>query len=367
MIRHAYVHVPFCASVCSYCAFFRSVNTNKMDAWMQVIEKEIQEELDRKRKEDPSFFLSTLYFGGGTPSLLSAGQLTKLLDLFKPYLQADAEITLEANPETADLEKLQALRQAGFNRLSVGLQSFDDEALKKMGRHHSAADSIAFLKNARKAGFDNISGDLMYAMPWQSLADIQEDVQQYLQLDLEHLSIYSLILEENSVFGKTGVRQADEDLEADAYEWICRTLKDHGYDHYEISSFAKEGRWSRHNLSYWQDEDYFGFGCGAWGRDEKGYYEGCHVLDSYLEKGYQKTYMADQDPAFEAIMMALRTRFGLDVKKWQTRYRKDFLKMYQSVLDKYPDKLVFENGRLFCTEKGMEILNSILVEFLEVS
>ncbi|MCF0258657.1 MAG: radical SAM family heme chaperone HemW [Erysipelotrichaceae bacterium] len=365
MIRHAYVHVPFCAAICSYCAFARSASLHQTDAWLQVIRKEIQTRLDQERKDDPSFFLETLYFGGGTPTVLSAQQLEDLLALFQPYLAQEAEITLEANPETADAAKLKALRTAGFNRISVGIQTFDDEALKKMGRRHTARQAVDFISSAREAGFENISADLMYAMPWQSMEDIRRDVQEYLKLDLEHLSIYSLILEENSVFGKTGVQPADEDLEADAFEWICTALKNAGYDHYEISSFARDTHYSRHNLSYWQDEDYLGFGYGAWGRDSQGYYHGCASLDQYLKNGYQKSYMEDQDPAFEALMMGLRTRFGVDVKAWQNRYRTDFFKKYACPLKKYQNELVYENGRLFCTERGMEILNSILVEFLE--
>ena len=206
----------------------------------------------------------------------------------------------------------------------------------------------------------------MYALPEQSLEDIKKDLEIFLDLDIKHLSIYSLQIEENSVFGRQNLKPVDEDIEADMYELICKTMEKAGYLHYEISSFCKPGYHSKHNLAYWQDEDFIGLGCGASGKENNVRYDNTRSLKTYIESGanpyiYEET---QKDKAFNAIMMALRTTFGLDIQKWNQRYDQDFIKRYQSILDKYHDVLKLENGILYPSREAMEILNTILVDFL---
>ena len=188
----------------------------------------------------------------------------------------------------------------------------------------------------------------------------------FLDLDIKHLSIYSLQIEENSIFGRQNLKPVDEDIEADMYELICRTMEKAGYLHYEISSFCKPGYHSKHNLAYWQDEDFIGLGCGASGKENNVRYDNTRSLKTYIESGanpyiYEET---QKDKAFNAIMMALRTTFGLDIQKWNQRFDQDFIKKYQSILDKYHDVLKLENGILYPSREAMEILNTILVDFL---
>lgn len=365
MISSAYVHVPFCSSICSYCAFSRTSATGLIENWLSAIVLEITEALAAEKRRNPQFMLKTLYFGGGTPGLLNMDQLERLAAPFLPYLEKDAEWTLETNPESMSQETLKFWKKTGINRLSVGVQSFHDESLKKLGRRHTAKEAADALQRAKNAGFRHISADLIYGLPWMSLEETKEDVLRFLQQDLNHLSIYSLQIEENSVFGKQHLVPADEDLEADEYEMICRILKENGFRHYEISSFCRNDEVSRHNMAYWQDEDYFGFGWGAVGRTNQVMtrYEG--TLQDYLKGISRQIQEKDEDRAFEAIMMALRTDKGLDVQAWNHRYQKDLEAKYAAVLDRYARELVFQNGHLSVTERGMEILNTILVAFLE--
>ena len=206
----------------------------------------------------------------------------------------------------------------------------------------------------------------MYALPEQSLEDIKKDLEIFLDLDIKHLSIYSLQIEENSIFGRQNLKPVDEDIEADMYELICKTMEKAGYLHYEISSFCKPGYHSKHNLAYWQDEDFIGLGCGASGKENNVRYDNTRSLKTYIESGanpyiYEET---QKDKAFNAIMMALRTTFGLDIQKWNQHYDQDFIKKYQDILDKYHDVLKLENGILYPSREAMEILNTILVDFL---
>lgn len=364
---HAYVHVPFCPHLCSYCAFDRTLNKSQIPAWLERIEAEISDILLKQKEQDPGFELNTIYFGGGTPSMLDISQLKHLARLFWPCLPKDKEYewTLEVNPETVDLEKLKEIHDLGINRLSAGIQSFDDESLKRMNRHHTADQAKNMLMDAKQAGFDNISADLIFALPWQSMEDLKADLNEYLFLGLDHISIYSLQIEENSVFGKKNLEPIDEDLEADMYEYIEQTLEKAGYIHYEISSFARPGRESRHNLAYWQDEMYLGFGYGAAGYDELGYYHHAGSLENYISAGYQKEYDDDLSPAFAAIMMGLRTSYGLNIKKWESKYQQSFSR-FDEILAKYAGKMQVKDNILSCTDEGMEILNTILVDFLEV-
>lgn len=365
MIRSLYLHVPFCTSICRYCAFARTADLSKTSLWLQAVSAQVRPLLESLHAKEKSFRFETLYFGGGTPGALACSELEKLCSLFTGSVDEDTEWTVEVNPESINLEKALLLKKMGVNRISIGLQSFDDSTLQKMGRRHTAEQGIEAVGLLRKAGFENISADLIVACPWQTEEDIRADLRQLAALSLPHVSVYTLILEENSAFGKTGLEPLDEETEAEAYELAVSLLKQAGYDHYEISSFARDGRYSRHNLAYWQDQPYYAIGYGAAGREENGktyHHEG--TLQNYLENGYQYCEDEDQDPAFNALMMGLRTRFGIRVSDWNTRYGKDLLADYAAVWKKYEAFLQVENGFLFLNEAGREILDSVLLDLL---
>lgn len=356
-MKSCYVHIPFCDSICYYCDFCRVHSNGEIrKKWLNQITLEIKE-----KKLD---HLDTLYFGGGTPSSLNLDEFKKLATLFQPA----KEWTVECNPDSLDEEKIKLYKEFGVNRISLGVQSFNDDLLKTINRKHTSNDVFRVISLLKKVGFDNISIDLIYGLPHQTLADVQRDIDSFLSLNLTHLSIYSLQIEENSVFGKQKIKPCDPELEADMYELICKKLDDAGYEHYEISSFCQKGWHSRHNLAYWQDKDFLGIGMGASGREKGIRYDNTRVLQTYLNEGPSPIYIEEshEERSFDAIMMALRTTFGLDINEWNERYQMDFLKKYQPVLDKYKELLILKDSRLVPTLQAMEILNTILVDFLMI-
>lgn len=359
MTKHIYVHIPFCDSICFYCDFFRLIASDQIkQAWLKQMIKEIK---DKNLEE-----IETLYFGGGTPSSLSIECIEELASCFIPFLKDGYEWTIECNPDSIDLNKLKAYKKLGINRISLGVQSFQDDLLKTIGRKHSSLQAKQAIKWIKDLGF-NCSIDLMYGLPNQSLEDVMKDLECFLSFDLDHLSIYSLQIEDHSVFGKQGIEAIDENLEADMYEWIDKRLTSQTYAHYEISSYAKNQKYSRHNCSYWDDSDFIGFGCGASGRENGMRYDIDSNLKNYCEKGpFKHTIsLTLKEQAFEAIMMALRTQFGLSISQWNQKYHRNFMNDYKKVLNKYKDVLILDQDRLYCNEKGLEILNTILVDFLD--
>ncbi len=350
-----YVHFPFCDHICFYCDFYRMVtNDQQKQNWLNSILKEL--------KTIPSTF-DTLYFGGGTPSSLD----TSMIEEISKHFHDISEWTIECNPDSLDEDKLTSYASMGINRVSLGVQSFQDKLLKNIGRKHSSIEAIDSIQSIHHAGITNISIDLIYALPNQTMYDLKKDIEVFLSLDIPHLSIYSLQIEENSIFGKQNIKPIDEDLEADMYEYICATMKEHGYEHYEISSFCKPGFYSKHNLTYWNDSDFIGIGCGASGREAGRRYDKTKNLEEYINDPQRKYWIESDDQAFEAIMMCLRTQFGLDIKQWNSKYNKDFLKQYRSVLSKYASYIEINDVSCIVNEKGRMILNEILVDFLELS
>ena len=361
MPRSCYVHIPFCGSICYYCGFCKRLATDGLKTkWLDQIKKEIQNKTISK--------LDTLYFGGGTPNLLSKEMFANLALSFSGSLTEDHEWTVECNPEYITKDQLQMFHEWGVNRLSIGVQSFQDRLLKKIGRPHNAKQALEAIDLCQKLGFDNLSIDLMYGLPDQSLDDVIQDLKIFFSLGVDHLSIYSLQIEENSIFGKQGILPGDEDLEADMFEEIVKLCKEHGFEHYEISSFTRNHRYSKHNLVYWTDQDFYGIGCGATGREKGILYENTKDINAYCIRGPMPSFLSEtkDERAFDAIMMSLRTQFGLDVSAWEKRYGINFFERYQKVLNHYLGTyLRWENKRLAPTEKGMEILNTILVDFLD--
>lgn len=364
-IPSAYVHVPFCGSICAYCAFERTLYQDQLaQAWLDQIIQDIRRELHQARLQDPTFQLQTIYIGGGTPTRLPIEALDQLLLCFQGFLAPQGEWTIEANPESLTLEKLSLLKRHGINRLSIGIQSFSDKRLASLGRPHTAKEAKEAFWRARKAGFENISVDLMYGFFDQSLEELDQDLEAFLALGAEHLSIYSLILEPNTLLSKRKTPEIEESLGALLYEHIEHRLEAAGYEHYEVSSYAKEHHYGLHNTLIWLDGLYYGFGYGAIGRNEKGLHRFEGSLRQYATGQGTRLYEEDANPWFDALMTGLRTRFGVDLDAWQARYGFNFFQKYQSVLEKYCHLLHIENGRLFVNGQGMEILDTILVDFL---
>lgn len=262
-----YIHIPFCVKKCAYCDFLSAPASESVkDAYVEALKRELMQVLKRMKTQKEC--ISTVYFGGGTPSILKGGQIQEIMNCIRKngVMEEHPEITLEMNPGTVTPEKLEMLRLAGINRLSIGIQSFHDPELKLLGRIHRAEDAFRCYEQARKAGFDNISLDLMSCLPGQSEKDWEENLKTAIRLNPEHISAYSLIIEENTEFyDRYGENWSEEqeDLDRKMYEMTGFMLKDAGYQRYEISNYAKTGFQSRHNSSYWKGIPYYGCGLGA--------------------------------------------------------------------------------------------------------
>ena len=362
-IPSLYLHVPFCASICYYCDFARQIYRREtVDAWLKAIQTELE-------SVQPSHSLETIYIGGGTPSSLSEDQLETLLCLLDSYRTETKEYTVELNPETVSEEKLNCLKRHGVNRLSIGIQSGDEALLARMNRKHTKADIHRLVVQINACGFSNISMDLIYGLPNETMKQVEADLNYVLDLKPTHLSLYSLSIEPGSVFGKQGVQPIDEDLEAEMYESIVRRLLQEGYEHYEVSNFARPGKQSIHNRNVWQYKDFIGIGYGAWGKEGNVRYDHAGSLQAYLKNPCyrEKVLLSDLERQFETLMMGLRLSEGVFLKQYQEQFgclpADTFpVSIAKGIRRGYLEE---EKDMLRCTGQGMELLNSILVEFME--
>lgn len=358
-IKHLYIHVPFCKTICSYCDFCHSVYAEDLaDKWLIRFKEEIKECKDEQYE--------TIYIGGGTPTSLSTSQLQELLELIKPHTNNVIEYTIEANPESLTIDKIKLFNKYGVNRISMGLQSSQDNLLKLMNRHHSFENVKTSIKMLKEYGLNNISLDIMYSIPNQTMDDLKKTVEDALSLDVPHLSLYSLTIESNSAFGKKGFKALDEEIEADMYEYIIDTLTKNGYEHYEIANFAKKEFESKHNLGYWKYEDFRGLSCGSSSKIKKTRYDKTGNISDYINNDIIISEMYEltkKDMMFENVMMSLRTSEGLDLKEFEKRYHINALDYFKDSIEKNDDNIVIDNNHLIV--KNRAILNSILVDFLD--
>ncbi|WP_071130751.1 radical SAM family heme chaperone HemW [Enterococcus timonensis] len=371
----AYIHIPFCEHLCYYCDFNKFfLEGQPVDEYIQALLKEI-----RLAKQQQPFDVSTLYIGGGTPTALSAKQLDVLLAGLQKELPRDnaMEYTVEANPGDLTADKLAVLKNYGVNRLSLGVQTFDDRLLKKIGRKHSAQDVYDTLKLIDQAGFTNVSIDLIYALPGQSKENFQQTLDQAVALDLPHYSLYSLILENKTRF-MNWVRQGrlampDDDLAADMFEMALTSLEKAGKMQYEISNFSVPGLESQHNLMYWNNEQYFGFGAGASGflRDIRYRNFGPipHYLNPIAENKLpilEKEKLTTKNHWEEEMFLGLRKKQGVFLQHFSKKFGVDYWSVYGDVTKKLiNDKLlVLEDGWLKLTPRSLFIGNLVFEEFL---
>jgi oxygen-independent coproporphyrinogen-3 oxidase len=318
---HLYLHIPFCKQACHYCDFHFSTQLNGKDRVVKAILKEI--DLQKNYLENKT--IKTIYFGGGTPSLLKKDEINEIFHKINAHfiLSPDIEITLEANPEDLSIEYLTMLKNRGINRLSIGIQSFHDKNLLFINRNHSAESGKTAIKNAQKAGFNNISIDLIFGIPTSTIADLQEDILTAVDLNIQHISAYSLTIEPKTVFGvQKSKKQFQEihDVEmAKHFEFTHDLLVKNGFEGYEISNFAKDGFYSKHNTSYWMQEEYLGIGPSA--HSFNGNSRQCNIsnnikycksiensiIDATIEN------LSDADKINEYIMTRLRTKWGINI------------------------------------------------------
>ena len=377
MVESAYIHIPFCKSKCAYCSFVSFNRLEMITGYVYALLKDISDNYCGEK-------LRTLYFGGGTPSLLPIDLLSKIIKKFN--FQNNYELTMEINPDDANLEYFSALKSLGVNRLSLGSQTFDDEILKLIGRRHDSNAIVNAVKLAKEAGFTNISVDLIYGLPLQTIDGLKIDLEKFLKLDIQHISTYGLKIEEGSKFsryyscnrpaptlalprgeGTVEICLPDDDAQADMYELINDTLEKNGYYRYEVSNFAKSGYESKHNLNYWDNNEYYGFGCAAHGYVDGIRYSNYSTLDEYMAKPSTHELghtLSQQEKLEEKIFLGFRKRSGIDVNRIKERFGIDFDTKYKNVLEKYRDFIEPTPSGYSLNLKGVLISNLILSEFI---
>lgn len=361
--KSLYIHIPFCEHICAYCDFCKVFyNENQVNDYLAVLKKELQ---DLKITEP----LETIYIGGGTPSSLNDEQLEWLMDIIKPLLNNHLkEVTIEVNPESVDYYKLDILKRGGITRLSIGVETFNDNLLKKINRQHKTSQVERIINYARKIGFDNISIDLMYGLPQQTLDDIKADLDKVKQLGIDHISYYSLILEDHTVLKNQNYQPLDEDADLQINELIETSLEQLGFNKYEISNFSKPGFESMHNLAYWKYDNYYGIGLGASAKIDDCLIDHSRNLNAYLRRRdiTSKIVNTKEDTMFNHLMMSLRLVVGLDLIEFENRYNLKATDVYKEAIDKHikMNTLVIENNHLKCTKESIKLLNTILVDFL---
>lgn len=360
MPKSVYIHIPFCKSKCKYCSFVSFNKLELIDAYVVTLIQEIKDNYCGEK-------IDTLYFGGGTPSLLQINLIKKILEKFN--LSNDCEITFELNPDDAEYNYLRQLRLLGINRLSVGSQTFDDKILHLIGRRHNSMDIVNTIKSAKYAGFENVSADLIYGLPFQNIMGLKYDLEKLNELELQHISTYGLKIEQESLWGKNLPAQLpDDDTQADMYEYIIKSLEMQDFHQYEISNFAKLGFESKHNLTYWNNHEYYGFGVSAHGYVNGVRYSNKKILEEYLRStNYKESehIMSLQEKLEEEIFLGLRKTVGIDVQMINKNYNINFETKYASVLKKYKEFFVKTPNRYALNTKGILISNIILSEFLE--
>lgn len=367
-----YLHIPFCVQKCLYCDFcsFSHAESSLIDAYVE----ELCRRLESKRPQMMNAQVNTVYFGGGTPSLLSAAQVARIFDALRASCQMseDCEITCECNPATADLEKLRAFRSLGINRLSIGLQSVHNDELRRLGRIHSYEDFLATFHDARAAGFENISVDLMYALPEQDLARFEESLVRLAELSPEHISVYGLKIEDGTPFDRMrhSLVLPEEDEEYEMYLACSRVLGDYGYHKYEISNFSKVGRESRHNLRYWHGEEYLGFGVAAHSYFGGARFGNSEDIASFLqgkEIVEEHVALSERDLQNEYLILRLRLSEGIDEKEFQEKFGRSIRSVAPSLDAWIKGGLMQErDGRLSFIDRGFFVSNAILSEFLSL-
>ena len=367
----AYVHIPFCTQICYYCDFSKVFIKNQpVDSYLEHLIEEY-DSYDIKK-------LRTLYIGGGTPTALSAPQLAFLLEKLTEKLDLSylEELTIEANPGDLDQEKIAVLKDSPVNRVSLGVQTFNDRMLKQIGRSHSEKDIYENIANLKKAGFDNISIDLIYALPKQTMEDVKTNVSKAIALDIPHMSLYSLILENHTVFmnrmrrGKLPLPK--EDLEAEMFDYIIAELEKAGFEHYEISNFSKPGFESRHNLMYWDNAEYYGIGAGASGYVDGVRYKNHGPIRHYLqavEAGnarVQEEMLTLKEKMEEEMFLGLRKKSGVSKKRFEEKFGVSFEDQYGAVVSELTEQglLVPDRDIVRMTKQGLFLGDTVAEKFI---
>ena len=360
-IKSLYVHIPFCHSLCAYCDFPK----------LLAIKSFIHPYLLSLKKELDSYYinkdLDTLYIGGGTPTSLDDEEFSFLLSMLDEYTSNIKEYTIEANPESLSKNKLEMMKIHGVNRLSIGVESTNDDILKSINRLHTFDDVKKVMKEARNLGFDNISLDLILGLPGVNDEMLKEDIKRIIKLKPNHISCYSLTIHDHTKMGIDRIEPPNDDEMRKKYDLVASLLHEEGYQHYEISNWCKDDKMSLHNLTYWKDEKYFGVGLGASGYVNNYRYTNTLNISEYIKGKYIQTKdNIDQDDDFEYLMLSLRTILGVNYQEYQRRFHEGFLSKYLFQIKKNDDLkyFIFEKDHCYLNYEGMMILDTIFLNLI---
>lgn len=360
-MKSCYIHIPFCKNICTYCDFCKMYYNS---AWVDKYLAKLEEEIKVNYKGEK---LSTIYIGGGTPTCLSKVQLEKLFNILNVLNREETlEYTIETNVESLNLDKIKLLKKYGINRVSIGVQSILEKNIKYLGRHHDKNKVIKLITMLRENGIENINVDLIYALKNQTIEDLKIDLDFLLNLDVKHISTYSLIIEKNTKLGIENVESIDEEIDYKMYEYICNRLSSENFIHYEISNFSKPGYQSKHNLTYWNNEEYYGFGLGASGYVDGIRYDNTRGLNSYFGGKYKLN--EEKIPLNIRIenefILGFRKTKGINKQNFKDKYDKDIndIEIVKKLLD--DGKLVDNGVNIYINPKDIYISNLILVDFI---
>ena len=367
-----YIHIPFCVKKCDYCDFLSfPADSNTQIRYVHALLQEIRYYGNLLG----NYHVPTIYIGGGTPSWLEENLIYTVLQQVASsfHVEADAEISIECNPGTVTAKKLNVYQSAGINRLSIGLQSTNNEELKALGRIHTYDQFLKTYELARNAGFENINIDLMSAIPDQTYEGWIHNLRTVAGLDPEHISAYSLIIEEGTPFASRTLNLPDEDAEYNMYEATAQILREYGFEQYEISNYAKKGRECRHNVGYWIRQDYLGFGLGASSLYGKERFVNTQDMKKYLENSRTPKKIREKEPPLtredemaEFMFLGLRMTRGISKAEFERQFGSEIDAIYGDVLRKYKSMglLLEENGRIFLSREGIHVSNSVMADFL---
>ena len=359
-IKSVYIHIPFCSSICSYCDFCKMFYNEKfVKKYLSSLEKEIKANYCGE-------YIETLYIGGGSPSCLSLEELSFLFEIISIFkLRDNYEFTVEVNVSDITEEKMSLFKKVGVNRLSIGVETINDKFLSFLNRDHTRSQVYEKIGIAKKY-FSNINIDLMYAFPNETMEDLYNDLKFIYDVNPVHVSIYSLIIEPHTKIYIDGVKSIDEELDSSMYYNIIKSLREHGYNHYEISNFSKKGFESRHNLCYWNNDEYYGFGLGASGYVNSYRYTNTRNLNSYFEGNYKyiNEFITNDVKMENELIFGLRKTSGVSINTFREKYLLDIEQIFDIIDLVNNNMLKIEEGYIFIPEDKLYISNSILVNFI---
>lgn len=374
-----YIHIPFCKSKCLYCDFFSVADGKKFEKkYVEALRNEIIKRISVNKN---GYHVNTIYIGGGTPSYIDEKNIYEILETIKNCCEIDenVEITIEANPGTVSQEKMEAYKKMGINRLSIGLQEKNDKLLKEIGRIHTNAEYLKTIEYANKAGLNNINTDIIIGLPNQTIYDVENTLNQLISLNLTHISIYSLIVEEGTKLEKLidngTLKLPDEEMERYMYWFAKRKLEENGYIHYEISNFSKIDYRSRHNVDCWNQKEYLGFGAGASSYNGIARYKNIEDLEKYIENmekaNFAKNIVVEEiqnreDKMKEYMLLGLRKINGININNFRKKFGTTPLYKYNKELTKLvrEELILMDTNNIRLSKKGLNLANMVWEEFV---